>query len=339
MRGLFSMMFGASTMLVIESAVASARSPAGTHYMRMLTLMMFGLVHFYLIWWGDILFLYSMTGMLLFMFRNLSVKALRRWAIGFLTFSFLLFGFGMSALRLMGGDEYRKFIASFAPGWRESVRDLAIYQGDYLGILNYRMVTKAWEPLSAIMYIPETLGLMLIGMALYKSGLFSGSWDAARLARWRNRGLAFGLIGNIGLLAWQFASGFDAWVVLTSTLVWSLPFDIAMSIGYAAAFMGLAQRFAGAPLILRVAATGRAAFSNYLGTSILMTTIFYGYGLGLYGHVPRAALYLFVAGAWVLMLLWSKPWLDRFHYGPLEWLWRCMARMQMQPLRRHKPPA
>lgn len=334
MRGLFSMMFGASTLLVIESAIAAGRSAGQTHYMRMLTLLMFGLLHFYLIWWGDILFLYAMSGMILFLFRKLSVKALRRWAIGFLSFSFLLFGLGMVGLRAMGGEGYRQFAASFAPGFRDSVRDIAIYQGDYLGILNHRMVTKAWEPLNAIMYVPETLGLMLIGMALYRSGLFSGNWDTARLARWRNRGFAIGLFGNAALLWWQFASGLDVWVVLTSTLVWSLPFDIAMSIGYAAAFMGLAQRFAGAPLIERVGATGRAAFSNYLGTSILMTTIFYGYGFGLYGHVPRAALYLFVAGAWGLMLLWSKPWLDRFHYGPMEWLWRSLARMRVQSMRR-----
>jgi uncharacterized protein len=62
-----------------------------------------------------------------------------------------------------------------------------------------------------------------------------------------------------------------------------------------------------------------------------MTTIFYGYGLGLYGGLPRAAVYLFVPPMWIFMLLWSKPWLDRFQYGPLEWLWRSLARGQRQP--------
>ncbi|MFN2258969.1 MAG: DUF418 domain-containing protein, partial [Parasphingopyxis sp.] len=80
----------------------------------------------------------------------------------------------------------------------------------------------------------------------------------------------------------------------------------------------------------------RAAFTNYLGTSIVMTTIFYGYGLGLYGEVGRIELYLFVLGAWALMLLWSKPWLDRFRFGPLEWLWRSLARMELQPMRKQR---
>jgi uncharacterized protein len=87
-------------------------------------------------------------------------------------------------------------------------------------------------------------------------------------------------------------------------------------------------------MLTRVAAAGRAAFSNYLGTSIVMTTIFYGYGFGLFGHVGRAGLWLFVLGAWAAMLLWSKPWLMKFHYGPLEWLWRSLARGKMQAMHR-----
>ena len=69
-----------------------------------------------------------------------------------------------------------------------------------------------------------------------------------------------------------------------------------------------------------------------------MTFIFYGWGLGLYGTVGRAELYLFVLATWALMLLWSKPWLHRFRYGPLEWLWRSLARRQVQPMRIRKTP-
>jgi uncharacterized protein len=75
------------------------------------------------------------------------------------------------------------------------------------------------------------------------------------------------------------------------------------------------------------------AFSNYLFTSLICTTLFYGYGFGLYGHLSRAALYLVVVGVWALMLLWSKPWLEHFRYGPLEWLWRSLARLRLQPMR------
>ena len=109
---------------------------------------------------------------------------------------------------------------------------------------------------------------------------------------------------------------------------------LLMTIGYAAALTLLIHRLAGSGFLARVVATGQAAFTNYLGTSIVMTTIFYGYGLGLYGFVSRAELWFFVIGAWAVMLLWSKPWLARFRYGPLEWLWRSLARMQLQSMRR-----
>src|SRR3546814_671261 len=70
MRGLFSMLFGASTLLVIDGAASAGRSAAGTHYSRMFWLALFGLAHFYLLWFGDILFLYAMCGLLLFLFRR-----------------------------------------------------------------------------------------------------------------------------------------------------------------------------------------------------------------------------------------------------------------------------
>ena len=84
----------------------------------------------------------------------------------------------------------------------------------------------------------------------------------------------------------------------------------------------------------RFAAVGRAAFSNYIGTSLVCTSIFYGWGLGLYGDVTRVEAWLVVPAVWALMLLWSKPWLERFRYGPFEWLWRSLARGRPQPMRR-----
>jgi uncharacterized protein len=113
----------------------------------------------------------------------------------------------------------------------------------------------------------------------------------------------------------------------------TVPVRPVMVIAYAALIIDLTRN--GGWLVDRIAAAGRAAFTNYLGSSILMTGLFYGWGFGLYGSLARAELYLVVLAMWVLMLLWSKPWLDRFAYGPFEWLWRSLARWQVQPLRKH----
>ena len=342
MRGLFSILFGASTLLVIQSASAAGRSAERTHYGRMVTLVLFGLAHFYLIWDGDILFLYAVCGLFLFLFRNLSVSALAitGWALVALNWllmvgPLILLRVGAATGQAKMQEVMKDLSESFAHGSAESVADVTLYSGSYAHIVGAKLTDSLFDPLTEVLgYGTETLGLMLIGMALYKSGMLRGEWSLDRLDRWRNRCLAIGAAGALAFLALQIGSGMDPWVMLTTVLGWSVPTNIIMSIGYAALFMGLAQRFGHSAFITRVAAAGRAAFSNYLGTSIVMTTIFYGYGMGLYGEVSRASLVPFVIGAWVIMLLWSKPWLDRFRYGPMEWLWRSMARGQWQPMRR-----
>jgi uncharacterized protein len=83
-----------------------------------------------------------------------------------------------------------------------------------------------------------------------------------------------------------------------------------------------------------LSAAGRMALSNYIGQTMICTTIFYGYGLGLYGSVNRATLMLFVIGVWIIELIVSPLWLSRFRFGPLEWLWRTLSYGSRQPMRK-----
>lgn len=347
MRGLFSMLFGASTLLVIQSAAASGRSAVGAHYSRMLWLAIFGLIHFYFIWFGDILFLYAMCGLLLFAFRNLSVRALLIWAgaflvvgIGFLSFGWLIFTLGEAgqlsadAAAQVRGDLAR-LNADMGPNAASYAKEMAIHRGSYGGIVADKLGGRLSEPfISALMFLWETMGLMLIGMALFKSRMLTGDWEAARYRKWALTGFLIGIPPLVGLAWYQYASGFSAVSTFGASLSLSVPFDIAMTIGWAALIMLLIKTAASDRVRMRFAATGRMAFTNYLMTSIVMTTIFYGYGLGLYGSVGRTALYLFCFGMWAAMLAWSKPWLDRFQYGPLEWIWRSLSRWQVQPMRK-----
>ncbi|MDQ3074484.1 MAG: DUF418 domain-containing protein [Pseudomonadota bacterium] len=350
MRGLFSVLFGASMLLVMERAIASSRRPAVAHFTRMAWLLLFGLLHFYLIWWGDILALYALCGMLLFFFRNRSLRALRRWAIGLLTVSFLFMGAQSIGLQMARSDnappaqaeEMRPVlteIEGFFGASAERVReDLVHYRAGYRPIMRERLEDETTKPFaSLIQYGLETLGLMLIGMALFKSGMLTGHWEPKRYRRWAMRCFAVATPPLVALMIYQVRSGYDALTVFGVSLAWSMPFDIIMTIGWAALIMLVAGRYAGSRGFDRVGAAGRMAFTNYLTTSIVMTTIFYGYGLGFYGEIGRAALYLFVIGMWAAMLLWSKPWLDRFRYGPFEWAWRSLARLRLEPMRNSAP--
>ena len=152
------------------------------------------------------------------------------------------------------------------------------------------------------------------------------------MRRWAAVALLIALPAYAALALLTMSSGFDQRYVFFASVVASEPFRVLAASGYAALAI-LAIR-PGGWLTTRIAAVGRAAFTNYLGTSIVVTAIFHGWGLGLFGTLSRAQLYWVAPLVWLLMLAWSKPWLDRYRFGPLEWLWRSLARARVQPMRR-----
>ena len=345
MRGFFSLLFGASMMLIIDGANAKGESAAKVHYARMLWLALFGLAHFYFIWFGDILFLYAAVGCLAFLFRNWESRRLIKWAMIIFAIHLVIFGMQFVGLQVMqffatqpgaSADlvkQYKEVITS--PDFDfDTARQLALHRGDYSGIVGEKLA-KWWEPIAAVFQsVGETLPLMMLGMACQKNGFLTGEWQRADYIRWARKMIIPGLILStlVGLMV--VMANYDRITSLAAFFIWSAIPRTMLTIGYAAVLMLLIARYANTGFIARVAAAGRAAFTNYLGTSIVMTTIFYGYGFGMFGYVSRAELWLFVLGAWAVMLLWSKPWLERFQYGPLEWLWRSLARMKLQPMRR-----
>lgn len=337
MRGLFSALFGASMLLVIERAHAAGEDAAQVHFMRMGTLFAIGLVHLYLIWWGDILTLYALVGVLAWPLHRLRLRWLIALGVALIGVETLMSaGLWRAALaaapRATAADA--QFWASLSTGFgvppAADLRAEIAANRSLAGALAWRW-EHATSPLSALLVIgAETLGYMLLGMAGLRSGFLTGAWPAARYRRWAAVTLAIGWPAFALLAALTIAHGFDLRYVMFGALVAAAPLRPVLVAGYAALVM-LAMR-PGGWLTRRVAAAGRTAFTNYLGSSIVMTALFYG--LGLFGALSRAQLMLLVPLAWIVMLAWSKPWLDRFRYGPLEWLWRSLARLEVQPLRR-----
>lgn len=346
MRGLFSILFGASMVLITDRAEATGQNPRSVHYRRMAWLAVFGLCHYFFIWWGDILFLYAAVGCVAFRFRTWEARRLIKWALGLFTLGVVLTSlfFGAQLAVASAADDPASPMAEAGQGVRdeyakidgEVTAELTLFRGPHLPILGERLDNAANPLIMVLMSFLETLPLMLLGMALFRNGFLTGTWstdDYRRTAlRWLPPGLALTMV--VGWLQWR--ADFDYIVAVNAFIAWAAPGRLMMTIAYAALLVLVIRAATGSALIARVAATGRAAFSNYLGTSIVMTTVFYGYGFGLFGDVGRWTLYLVCVGMWALMLLWSKPWLDRFRYGPLEWLWRSLARGAVQPMR--KPP-
>lgn len=349
LRTLFSMLFGASTLLVIERAEASGLSGAQIHVRRMLVLLGFGLVHYFLIWFGDILTLYAVCGLVAFLFRKLPVQRLIALGAAFLVVHMLLFGgFIFSqyqadiAAHAAGASqqaikEWNGGLGGFYPSADKIAENKELMLGPLLGIVAHKFEHGSQLLVNTLIFMPDTIGLMLIGMASFKSGFLTGEWDDAAYRRFASIAIPIGLAAGAGIVAYDINSNFYIIGVFAALIVLATPFLTIMALGYAALIVLLSRKQGW--LARRIAAAGRCAFSNYLGTSIIATFVFYGWGLGLYGSVSRWQAWLLVPPVWLLMLAWSKPWLDRFQFGPLEWLWRSLSRGSLQPMRKALPAA
>jgi uncharacterized protein len=344
MRGLFSVLFGASMMLFIQRALLAEQDPVKSQLRRLFWLGIFGLLHMFLIWNGDILFLYAVVGCAAIRVRDWPSKQLIKVAIALFalgiafnastrfentTLEMAIYDGSASLEQKKIYAEHTKEIETYAAEERE------IYAYSYPALVKYRLTEEWTLPAIYVIYtFLETMPLMMLGMALYQNGFLTGNWDKSRYRKiaWQFLGIGVILSGMLAgmLLAYDFRPS----LTVTTHLVLNIIPQYLMTVGYAALFILWAKRSALTMAGAAMAAVGRMAFTNYIMTSIVMTFIFNGYGLAYWGKYSQAQLWLFVIGAWLAMLLWSKPWLNRYKYGPLEWLWRSLAKGQMQATRR-----
>lgn len=344
MRGLFSVLFGAGLYLFMERAWARGAT-RWLQVQRLMWLGVFGLLHFFLIWMGDILFLYSVCGMITLLFirmkpANQFILGMIGYVIGALAYS-ALFGalYFASAPGPDGQPASAEMADIMAQQQAEQVEDGNVEaelkrSGDYAGLVQHKLAEHWWMPLAFVFQVSiETVPLMLIGMALYRQGFFSGGYNRRKMIMWGWIGVLSGGAATLAIALWNQADGFTMAGAQLSFIGTSTLPRLAMTLGIAALLVAYSPGWTGG-LASRVRAAGRAAFTNYLGTSILMLFVFHGWALGLFGELNRPQLYIVTFLTWVLMLTWSKPWLERFRYGPLEWLWRCLTYRKRFPIRR-----
>ncbi len=344
MRTLFSMLFGASMLLVIERAEASGQSGPVIHIRRMLVLLAFGLIHYFFIWFGDILTLYAISGIFAFLLRRLPNRMLMFIGALLIALHMLIFG-GIVASMLQADiaahapgatrkviERWNEGFGTFYPTAAQLAKDQALHLGSWVDFAAHNLGEwKKLIPFTAL-WLPDTIGLMLLGMAGYRSGFLTGEWSDAQYRRIASILIPVGIAAGVAVIAYDIGSRFYSVGLFAAFVVADTPFITMMAFGYAALIILLTRN--GGWLVDRIAATGRCAFTNYLGTSLIATFVFYGWGLGYYGSVQRWQAWLLVPLVWILMLTWSKPWLDRFHYGPFEWAWRSLSRGKLQRMRK-----
>jgi uncharacterized protein len=224
--------------------------------------------------------------------------------------------------------------------WRPPVdliaSQLAAYRGGWFNELIHRAPLAVWFQTGVFLMWAgwRAGGLMLIGMALFKLGLF----DAQRPAWVYRTLLAVGLFIGIPLIVYGIQRNFEAGWDVRYSFFYGTQFNywasLLVSLGWVGLVMLVCQRSGTAPLIRPLAAVGQMALTNYLLHTLICTTIFYGRGLGLYGEVERVGQIGIVVAVWAFQLTASPLWLRYFRFGPAEWLWRSLTYGKRQPMLR-----
>jgi uncharacterized protein len=364
MRALFSMAFGASVILLTSrTEERSGDTAADIYYRRTLWLLLFGLAHAFLLFWGDILYPYALCALILFPFRKLPAKKLLM--IGAL---FIAIKAGWSAVDAFRQSERRSLAAAAdvaekvgsrptdeqteakkqldaqrkqrKPSSEELEKDAQKWRGNPLETIGARAKFLAtWHGLPY--YDPvncDVWSMMFIGMGLFKLGVFSAA-KPYRTYIW---------IAVIGYLIGIPISAFIAWLLSKSnfdrltfgfTNVAADVERLPIALAHMASLMILCKAGVLRWLTSRLAAIGQMALSNYIMQSVVCTAVFTGCGLGLYGRLERYQLYYVVAGCWALSLAASPIWLRHYRFGPLEWCWRSLTYWKRQPMLRRPPGA
>lgn len=334
---LFSLLFGAGAALMLERLAATGRGVAAVHYRRMGGLILIGLAHAYLLWYGDILVAYGVCGLALYFFRN--VRPSRLLVVGLVVLCVApAFGQGFGYfVSQLPAEQQAEMMAGMMPSEEQIAAEVAAYRGGWLAQMEHRVPTAfALQSFIFLMFVLwRALGLMLVGMALYKWAAITAGRPPSfyrKLALW---GFGLGLPVCVAGMALVLARDFDFQTVWLVGGVVNYFGSLGVSLGYLALVMLWALSAPDGPLARALAAVGRMALTNYLVQTVLAILVFYGgYGLGLFARVSRPEQMIVVLAIWGFQLLVSPWWLARYRFGPAEWLWRTMTYLKPQPLRR-----
>ena len=321
---IFAMLLGVSIVMLAGDSGERVVPAWRAHMRRMLVLLILGLLHAHLLWYGDMLVPLALSGTVVFFARRLSAgKLLVLGASVFAVGSILSFTLTWSTAQ-SDPAALSAWRAQWTPRPEMIALEISQYRSGWAEQMAHRVPAALDTETSYFVthLFWQTAGLMLIGMGFFKAGVLSAVRSRAFYVRMGVVGFGIGVLLNVLGIRRSLATGWD---LLDFALVsqqlhyWG---NLFVALGWTALVMLLCQR--GWPL-RSLAAVGRMALTNYLLQSVICTTIFYGHGLGLFGRVDRAGQLAIVIGIWAFQLLASRAWLGYFTVGPVEWLTRWLV--------------
>lgn len=332
---IFSMLFGASLVMLSQKARKEHLRSTDLQNRRLIFLGIFGLIHAYFFWYGDILFAYAVCGFLMFIFRRRKSYIQIRVGIVFLIIGSLISLIIGYSVPVWEPGEYEATRAEiWSPSTETIAEEIDFYRSSWEKQILFR-APQAFNVQTSV-FIFESFwrisGLMLIGMALYKRNVFKAKQSTKYYTKMIGYGLGMGLpLVVIGVLLnfnydWDFGYSF---FFISQLNYWG---SILMALGYIGVIMILCKSSTRGWLASRLADVGRMALSTYLLQTIVCGYIFYGHGLGLFGDLDRSAQAVFVLAIWVFNVGFSWVWMSYYKYGPFEWAWRSLTYGKFQPM-------
>jgi uncharacterized protein len=306
MMALFSLLFGVGVVVFADGALAKGRRVVWLSLWRFALLFVVGVVHL-AFWDGDVLTLYAMCAPIVLLSRRLPVGLLA----------------GVGVVLALAGTVAAPFVQTTVGADGTELGELWLVDGGRMSA-----AVEGWFLLNAF---GRALGLMFIGVVLYRLGVVQGRRPDEfyrRLALW---GLGGGAVVTAGGVAFHVATDWSPDHAIIGHVPTGLG-TIPMALGYASLII-LWDR-GGSRHRERIRNVGRMALTNYLTQTVLGLTVL-GWLLGGL-DVSRTMIAVWILGVWALQLWWSTWWLDRFRFGPFEWVWRSATYRAWQPLRRRR---
>ncbi len=308
---LFSMLFGYGLMMQFRKSQDRGNSFIPLGLRRLSILLIIGILHAFLVWSGDILITYALSGFIVLSLLRLS----KMWLLTIASLLYILPNMGLAFLSYI----YAKSSEEFYTGVEELESSLIAFgSGSWMDIFMQRAADWTYANI-------ESGSLFLIGMTILPYMLLGAAAAKGKLIERTSNNKTFW----ITLTAVSIITGFSIKLLpylFEANFYYMFVQDIfggpLVAIGYAGLITLLCQLSILRKLFSPVAKVGRMSMTTYLSQSLIATTIFYSYGFGLYGKIDVLTGTWMAVGIFVIQMIFAEIWLSKFKQGPVEAIWK-----------------
>ena len=334
---LFSLLFGIGFAIQIQSAERQGNAFLPRISRRMFGLLLFGLLHIVLLWDGDILVIYAITGTLLILFRKTTYSRIRQWVVsllavpGALVLAILVYTL-IVRLSASGAETFAKSDASLAKEFANTDTTQKLLQSGFIEGIAERIHT--YLELSPLLFsrIPTVLAMFLIGLYLGRSNFIRQLPEKIEILK---KVCIWGLTVGFSLMflivaGTKFLPAVSALIAIIEDQYLAGPI---LCLGYASAITLAFLKNPTRKIYGFFSKVGRMALTNYLTQSLVLTFLAYGWGLGLALKLNGFQVLGISVLLYLAQVILSGLWLSKFKYGPFEWIWRCITYWKILSIR------